>query len=377
MDKQAQYLFSEYISGDSIIQLRNGKLIFHYFNKYDYYINIYDEKTFHQLFEISLYEIILKYKQEIEKNKAKLKNEKDNEKEKIKDKNNNVKKSSIKELKNGQILIVDGKYLFELNIYKKSYSCNIVKKMDYNIVDINEITDKGIVIITNKKIFVLKKENLEYIIKDEYPIKDNWKIISKSSTRICFSDFNQYFSSYVLPNNKLLLNSFSTELSYPGWCGTHPPTEISNSKIIFIDLKNFEEITSTETFEIDAKYIIFENIILIQAKKKVIIYDINALNIINNITLKKYYGYMYKYDEQYIFALSKYEEENTLTIYKIENNDLIEYGKIKTNLFFDKLYGRNGYSITIYNNTFLLTLKNKRVLITCHDKIYLLKLDIN
>ena len=245
--------------------------------------------------------------------------------------------------------------------------------MDYNILDINEISDKGIVIITNKKIFVMKKENLEYIIKNEYPIKDNWKIISKSSTRICFSDFNQYFSSYVLPNDKLLLNSFSTELSYPGWCGTHPPTEISNSKIIFIDLKNFEEITSTETFEIDAKYIIFENIILIQAKKKVIINDINALNIINNITLKKYYGYMYKYDEQYILALSKYEEENTLTIYKIENNDLIEYGKIKADLSFDKLYGRNGYSITIYNNKFLLTLKNKRVLITCHDKIYLLK----
>ena len=86
-----------------------------------------------------------------------------------------MKKSSIKELKNGQILIGDGKYLFELNIYKKSYSCNIVKKMDYNILDINEISDKGIVIITNKKIFILKKENLDYIIKDEYPIKDNWK----------------------------------------------------------------------------------------------------------------------------------------------------------------------------------------------------------
>ena len=210
--------------------------------------------------------------------------------------------------------------------------------MDYNILDINEISDKGIVIITNKKIFVLKKENLEYIIKDEYPIKDNWKIIPKSSTHRYHDDFKQYFSSYVLPNDKLLLNSFSTEISYNGGCLTHPPFEFSNSKFIFIDLMNFEEITSTKTFEIDAKYIIFKNMILIKAFKKVIIYDINSFKIINNITLEKCYGYMYKYDEQYILTLSKNEKKNTLRIYKIENNDLKKYGKIKVNLSFKKMY---------------------------------------
>jgi len=377
MDKQAQYLFSEYISGDSIIQLRNGKLIFHYFNKYDYYINIYDEKTFHQLFEISLDEIILKYKQEIEKNKGNLKNEGDNEKEEIKDKNNNVKKNSIKELKNGKILIGDGKYLFELNIYKKSYSCNIVKKMDYNILDINEISEKGIVIITNKKIFVLKKENLEYIIKDEYLLKDNWKIIPMSSTHKYYKQFKQNFSTYVLPNDKLLLNSFSTELRSNGHCGNFPPTEISNSKIIFIDFKNFEEITSTKTFEIDAKHIIFENIIVIQAYDEVIIYDINSLKIINNIKLEAYYGYMYKYDNQYLLAIPKHEDKNNIVIYKIENNDLVKHGKIKANLSFEKIYGRSHYPVTTYNNKYLLTLKDKRVLITCHNKIYLLNLELD
>ena len=365
MEKQAENIFCENIHGDSLIQLKDGRLLFYYFREGDN-IYIYDSKSFRELFKIYL-------------DKPKDDLEKEN---KSKDKENRNKryyylnKNSIKELDNGIILIGSDNYLFELNENKKSYECKIIKKMDDNILDINEISNKRLIIITDKKIMVLKKENLEYIIKDEYPIKDNWKIISKSSTRICFSDFNQYFSSYVLPNDKLLLNSFSTEISYNGGCLTHPPFEFSNSKFIFIDLINFEEITSTKTFEIDAKYMIFKNMILIQAFKKVIIYDINSFKIINNITLEKCYGYMYKYDEQYILTLSKKEEKNTLRIYKIENNDLKKYGKIKANLSFKKMYHIILHPLKKYNDKFLLILKDKRIIITCHNKMYLLKLDI-
>ena len=116
---------------------------------------------------------------------------------------------------------------------------------------------------------------------------------------------------------------------------------------------------------------IFENIIIIQTYDKVFIF--NSLKLINNIVLEEVYGYMYKYDEQYILAVSKYEENNTIAIYKIENTDLIEYGKIKVNLSFKKINGFNHYPVTKYNNKFLLTLKNKKVFITCHNKIYLLK----
>ena len=124
-----------------------------------------------------------------------------------------------------------------------------MKKIDINILDINEISNNRLIIITNIKILILKKENSEYIIINEYQINNNWKIIPMSATHRYYGGFKQYFSSYVLHNDKLLLNSFSTELRYNGWCGTHPPTEFSNSKIIFIDLKNFEEISSTETFK--------------------------------------------------------------------------------------------------------------------------------
>ena len=283
MDIKAQKLFSAYISGDSIIQLTNGKLIFYNFNKFFNYIYIYDGNTFHQLFKIFIHEIIFKF--EIIKNKDNIEAQGDDEN--LEDKLDYLNITNIKELKDGKILIGHNKYLFELNIYKKSYSCEIVKKMDVNILDINEISNNRLIIIASIKILILKKENLEYIIINEYQINNNWKIIPMSETHRYYGDFRQYFFSYVLPNNKLLLNSFSTELRYNGWCGTHPPTEFSNSKIIFIDLDNFEEISSTETFKIDAKYIIFENIVVIQIYKKLIIYDINSLKIINEIKLKK------------------------------------------------------------------------------------------
>ena len=98
--------------------------------------------------------------------------------------------------------------------------------------------------------------------------------------------FNQYFSSEVIPNNRLLLKSFSNEI----WRGSpcvipRMSQEFFRSKIIFIDLKNFEEIKSTETFEAITNVVIYQNLIIIQIferEERMFIYDINSLEIISN-----------------------------------------------------------------------------------------------
>ena len=95
-------------------------------------------------------------------------------------------------------------------------------------------------------------------------------------------NFNQYFSSEVLPNNRLLLKSFSNEIwrssrcVAPSSCG-----EFFKSKIIFIDMKNFEEIKSTETFKAITNVVIYQNLIIIQIferDERIFIFDIIILH---------------------------------------------------------------------------------------------------
>ena len=370
--KEAQIIFSRYLKGDSIIQLKDGSILLYYFRK-KYSIYILNEKTLKPLFKIDLSIFIDEYEEKIVEKDEPLKIRKYKEDE---DYNYRLNCNSIKELDDGSFLIGRDNYLLQLILKNNIYDCKVVKTLDDIILDINELSEKRIIIFTMEKIVLLNKENEEYIIKNEYSIKNNWKITSMCSTHRFFGDFNQYYSSYVLPNDRLLLNSFSTEKSYNGGCGTHPPLEFSLSKIIFIDTKNFEEITSTENFKIDAKHIILEKVIIIQAYNHIIFYDINSLQIIKEISLDKSKNYMYQFDNKYIIALSKYEDNNKLLVYKIDNNDLVEYCEIKANLLFEKIYGRNNYTITTYNNKFLFTLKDKRVIITCHDKLYILKLEL-
>ena len=271
------------------------------------------------------------------------------------------------------ILIGHGTNLFELNLKEKTYDLKIVKIFDSIILNINELPNKRIIVITDKNIIIFNKLENEYIIKNEYLIHDNWKIVPLSSKDRFHGDFHQYYYSYVLPNNRLLLNSFSTEQGRYGGCATHPPVEYSQSKIIFIDMNNFIEIKSTEEFKTDARCILLANRIIIQTNKNFIIYDINSLEIIKNIKLDKFYGYAYIYDDQHLILLSEDEKKNDLYIFKEQNNELIKHCVIKANLKF-KQYIFNSYPVLEYNNKFLFTLKDKRIIIICHDKIYVLKL---
>ena len=130
----------------------------------------------------------------------------------------NYNKNSIKELRNGIIIIGRNNYLFELKLEDNTYKLRVIAKLNDIILDVNELQDQRIIVITNENIIVYNKENDEYSIKNEYKIKDTWKIIPVSSNHRFYKHFHQYYSSELLPNNRLLLNSFSTEFSYNNGC---------------------------------------------------------------------------------------------------------------------------------------------------------------
>ena len=373
MIKKAQLNCKRTIRGDSIIQLKDGKLLF-YYSKELYDIYIYNEKTFKNLFEIDffkpIYEFEKKKTHKLESNK-----EEDNaDVDYFYYKKYNSNKNSIIELYKNRVLIGRDNYLIELNLYKKKYDYKIIRQFYNNtILDINELSDKRIIVMIKEKIIILKREKEEYIIKNEYPIKENWKIIPLSSQFKCFGEFNQYFSSAELPGHRLLLNSFSTELEFHNTgCVRGPPTEFSNSKIIFIDTNNFKEIKSTETFKVDNNHIILEKYIIIQAGEKTFVYDINSLNLIQNIYFPGAYDIFYKFDNKYIF--SNFISENFLKMYKIENNNFIKLCEIESFIF--KYLAGLRYNRKIMYNKSLFIMRDKRIIVFFFNTIYILKLPI-
>ena len=388
--KEAQIIFSKTVNGDSILQLKDGSLLFYYFRS-KYGISIYNEKSFQKIFAINILKAIKKYENDNvigEDDKSKEEqdsNDQEDEDEEeyferrrfmYEDSEDTKRKNSIKELSNGVILIGRDNYLIELKLKEKDYEVKIVNKLNDIILDINELPDHRIIVITDNNIILFNQEKGEYNIKQQYPVKANWKIVAVSSTERFYGNFHQYYSSEILPNNRLLLNSFSTELSYNSGCGTHPPYEFSYSKIIFIDTKNFEEIKSTELFEIDAKHIVLDNVILIQDYKNLLIYDINSLELIKNTKLFERMHYMYRFDDKYFVTVSLDEGRNDLLVYKNQNNDVIEYCGFRTKITFEKIIGWNHYPIRGYNDKFLFTLKDKRVIILCHNNLYALQLSL-
>ena len=380
IQKEVQLVLTEKIKGDSIIQLKDGKLIFYYYRE-DYNIYIYHEKTFQLLFEINLKYLMYKFGRDIEKNNNKLENiEKEIEnikKEKFlllfKIKYNETRnKNSIKELDNGLILIARNKYLIELYLHKKNYDYKLAKQLDDDILEINELPDKRIMVITTQNIVLYERKNEEYIFKEEYRLKNNWKFSAGGLLR----DINQYFFSYVLPNNRLLLNSFFIEFKEVDGCVIGKRVKFSYSKFIFIDLKNFEEILSTEAFDKDAKYIVLENEIVIQSYESLLIYDINSLKPIKVIKDNKEfkYLYLYKFDKKYLISYLVNNEKNSdsILIYKIENRDLIKHYEIRAKLY-ENIFGWDNNTI-IGSSNFIFLLRDKRIIVRLFDYIFLFEI---
>ena len=139
IEKKAECLFSKKIKGDTILQLKNGKLLFYYI-RVKYGIKIYNEKSFRQLVSINLFKQMKEFekdkniKKEVYKSKDDEKDDEDEENDEAKDDirkmllsfkfrrkyiyspGKNYNKNSIKELRNGIIIIGRNNYLFELKL---------------------------------------------------------------------------------------------------------------------------------------------------------------------------------------------------------------------------------------------------------------------
>ena len=127
-----QFLFMRPVYVDSVIQLKNGRLLFYSLRDCDC-IYIYNEKTFQKILDIDIYEPIKEYETKSKENAITV----NNYEREI--------KISIKELYNSIILISYYNYLIKLNLHGKTYDIKVVKDLDDNILEINELSDKRII----------------------------------------------------------------------------------------------------------------------------------------------------------------------------------------------------------------------------------------
>ena len=363
------------LDGDSLIQLDDGNILsYHYRKSYEYTLKIYDQKEFKVILSIDLEKII-------EQNNIVYKYNKDNKDEDeyeydYEDERPLTSRQSndlsVIQLKNKSILVGLYHYLIEIKLNEKSFESKMVFKDKAIILNINELPDGRIILITNKAILVLNN----FILKDKYIIKDNWRIVPLSlKGRYYYGKFEQHFFSTILPDQRIILRSFSTELDYHGGCATHPPSEFTLSKVIFLT-KNFEEIKTTEEFRSDCRDLVFENLIIIQVYDDIYLYDIKTLENIKKMQIQGIFSYFEKYNENEIIAYSKYEKENDLLIFRIEGNDIIKSCEIKNKFNFKEVRGGGGYAIIEYNNKILFVLKDKRIILLCHDVAFLLNLGL-
>ena len=342
-------LTHEYFSGDSLIQLRDGRILSYYFRDSDL-ISVYNPKTFKKYSSIEFYEI------KFENIKRKVKNI-DEKKQKYEefilyDKIYKEFKGCpfvIKQLKNNYILVGCGAFLFEIFLQEKNYDCKIVYNSEDIILNINQLSDNRI-ILTKNDVKIIFKQDDKYISKCTYLIEEKWKIIAVSSIYRFYGDFHQYFLTYEIPKERLLLKSFSTEKSYNGGCGTHPPSEFSHSKLIFINLKEFKEIKSTEVIYRDTNILVYEKIIVTKSDK-LYFYDINTLDIIKEIEINNNsFNYIFKYNKIIFIGVSLHERLNNLYIFKIGENYEVKKYIAKNKLIFDRISYYNHYEVHGYNN---------------------------
>ena len=302
--RRTYYKPDNYLDADSLIQIDDGRILSFYFRDFRP-LKIYDQKDFNEILSINLEEILKKNKKE---NNS------------FYDDEDETFELDVIQLKNKLILVGYYKYLIKIKLNENNFESKVVFEDKEIILSINELPDGRIILFTNISILVLDN----FILKDKYNIKINWKIVPLSSTENYYGDFNQYFSSIILPDERILLRSFSTELSYHCGYGTHPPDEFIHSKIIFLNTKNFEEI---------------------KTKNQIIAYSI-------------------------------YEKSNNLLIFRVEGNDIIQNCEIKSKFEFREVIGWNFYSIIKYNNKILFVLKDKRIILLCHGAVLLLDLKL-
>lgn len=179
---------------------------------------------------------------------------------------------------------------------------------------------------------------------------------------------SQYFRSYELPKKRILLLSYSIGEYIPRCCiNIFENNTSSHSKVIFIDLSDFKEIKSTETFrEKTAQIIELENRIIIQETNNMHLYDKNTLEMIKTIMIDEKYNRVYfpsflfkifKFDEHNLIVIRLNTYDNNLIWYEISNNEPVKKSIIKINFKF------NYNEILKNGDKRLFILKDKKVIL--------------
>ena len=197
---------------------------------------------------------------------------------------------------------------------------------------------------------------------------------------------NQFYSSYILPKNKLLLKSFSTKIIYSYGCVIDSPKEYSNSKIISLSLNDFKEIASTKTFDIIINPIILKNAIIFYDSHKfyldkyiINIIDIESFKTINKIEIEnKQIHKLDKLNDEHLIIIYKPSERKDyiFSIYKVENYDLIKLNEFYLNFGILFVFERDESSI-LGNDKLIYILKDKRIILLYTYNYYLIKLITN
>lgn len=286
--------------------------------------------------------------------------------------------TSIKEIKNRKILIcAEELYVAPINPKFKEKIKKITIPNGEKILDTIELKNGKIFGISSQSIFEIKiEQNVEILQLFKMPQK--WLIKSFESRDRFYSRFKQYMNVYELPNNRLLINSHSTEMSHNGGCGTHPPYEVSINKMYIIDLENFQILHEFQKLTSEINIIILDKYICIiyyyryHMKNIIDIYSIDDYKLIKKIEDRFEKNYIIPIDNNKIISMSEKEKKNDLIIYDLSNINDIKYKIFKGDFIKFKTKHYNGiYEVRNTKNKSICILKNGSLFIICHGLIYI------
>ena len=287
--------------------------------------------------------------------------------------------SKVKQIKNGKILCcATNLHIFEFKSNNVVNTKNIKFPEEEKIYDVIELKNGKLLGISNKSIFEIKSEEENYNFSILFQIPNNWLITAYSKQERFFSNFRQYIDMYELPNNRLLIHSHSTELSHNGGCGTHPPYEVCFNRIYIINLEKFEIIHSFDEIGSEINIIFFEKYFAIsytgknQYNKIIDIYDINDYKLVKEIEDQFEKNYIIKYDNNTFIAMNKNEKRNDIIVYDISDINDIKFKILEGNFMkFQKKVYNSCYPVRYSKNKTFCVLNNRDILIICHGLIYI------
>jgi len=286
--------------------------------------------------------------------------------------------TSIKEFENRKIFCCVKK-LYVLSI-KSNTIINkeeILFKNNEIIYDVIKLKNGKIFGITNKSIVEIKENNYE--IDELFKVPENWLFQSYKERYSFYSKFQQYINLYELPNNRLLIHSYSTEFLLSD-CGTHPPEQMCFNRIYILNLTNFDIIHQFEEIEKEINIIILDKYICIlhffrNYKSLIDIYSLEDYKKIKRIEEERLRRqYMIKYDGNKFISLSIEEKLNNIILYDLSNINDIKYQLFKGKFIKFNFKFYNGvYKVRNAKNKSICILKDGSFFIICHGKIYIVE----